>query len=177
MGTVTHARLLGLLSFDKGTGVFTWRVSVGRVSVGQRAGCIKTSKGDSRRKIRIDGFEYFDSRLAWFYVTGAWPEREVDHRDRDSLNCAWGNLRQATRLKQLANQSVRVTSKSQVKGVRASGSKYLAAIRIDGKLTHLGTFDTKAGAGKAYADKAIKLHGEFYVGDAVNCNTQLEAVW
>ena len=55
----------------------------------------KTSGG--YRLIKIDDKVYKSSRLAFFYMTGRWPEPEVDHKNRDPLDDKWTNLVESTR--------------------------------------------------------------------------------
>lgn len=89
----------------------------------------------------------------------------VDHRDRDALNNTRSNLRLATRSQNLANRSKspwRVTS-SKFKGVcwDKSRNKWLATIRADKKLIHLGFFDDEILAAKTYDQHALLRFGEF----------------
>src|SRR5260221_679172 len=98
---ITHAQLLELLRYEPETGQFIWLA-------GKRAG---TSAGrptkpeayadrNGRRlpywMISLLGKPYSRGKLAWFYMTGEWPPDQIDHRDIDSLNDRWNNLRPAT---------------------------------------------------------------------------------
>jgi hypothetical protein len=74
---LTAERLREVLNYNPGTGVFTWRVQTGRrAPVGAIAGCI-TWYGYIA--IKIDCCRHLAHRLAWFYVTGAWPKDQIDH--------------------------------------------------------------------------------------------------
>ena len=93
---LSHERLKEVLEYDPGTGISTWLVDrTGTARAGARAGCIHKSSG--YRVIRIDGKLYREHRVIFFWMTGKWPDKEVDHRDLDKSNNRWHNLREATR--------------------------------------------------------------------------------
>jgi hypothetical protein len=91
---VTHERLLELLRYDPHTGIFYWRSDGYRRKAGAVAGRATTSypyKGRSGSTIPywaicVDGQQFFRAKLAWYYVTGEYPECQIDHRDTDSMN-------------------------------------------------------------------------------------------
>ncbi len=100
------------------------------------------------------------------FLWSAWgndPADEIDHRDRDGLNCRRGNLRAATVQLNAANRAVRVNSESGLKGVRfiAKAGKWRAQFGADGHDRHLGLFDTAAEASAAYNRAAVARFGEF----------------
>lgn len=89
---ITAARLRELLHYDPLTGVFTRLVKTcNTVAVGDVAGFVST--GDGYTRISVDGVQYLGHVLAWLYMTGAWPDGEVDHRDTDRGNTRFDNLR------------------------------------------------------------------------------------
>lgn len=55
-----------------------------------------TPHGEGYVLIGIYGEQYLAHRLAFLYMTGAWPKGKLDHRDRVRNNNVWGNLRPAT---------------------------------------------------------------------------------
>jgi hypothetical protein len=98
---ITAARLRRLLDYNKKTGIFRWRKSPAlSVPAGAVAGTIDNA---GYRVIRISGRGYKASRLAILHVTGAWPKREVRHRDGKRHNDAFANLREATRSEVVLN--------------------------------------------------------------------------
>jgi hypothetical protein len=161
---LSQAYLKEILHYDPETGIWTWKVSRGRVKVSQRAGSYDYKNGP-RWVISIDRKNYLASRLAWFYVTGEWPVHEIDHKNRNPADNRWENLREATRQQNSHNQSKRKTNTSGLKGVRwkKANQKWRAEIRVDGKSVHLGYFDSKEQASAAYRDAARQLHGEFFL--------------
>lgn len=106
--------------------------------------------------VTADGYQYVMlgkktmplHKLAVFYMTGSYPSSKVrvDHKDRNKLNHRWDNIRIVSYGQNIRNQA-QVSEKSNSghtgihKKILASGKvRYLANIRIDGKLHHLGTF-------------------------------------
>jgi hypothetical protein len=160
MTPLTVERLKELLSYDPESGEFHWLVDRGKnANKGKRAGTVN-SKG--YRVIQIDGKTLREHRLAWLYVTGSWPEHEVDHRDLDKLNNRFDNLRPATRSQNTSNKIVQANSLTGVRGVnRRENGKYRAYIAVKGKRINLGTFDTLPLAHMAYIKAAVEHHGEF----------------
>lgn len=157
--TIRHLR--EVLSYDRDSGVFTWRKSLSRsVPIGTVAGKIR--KRDGRRAIKIDGTAYIAARLAFFYVKGRWPKGDIDHRDGDRLNDKWKNLREATRSQNVANRDTFPHS-SAFKGVSfdKQTGRWRARIRVRGKLIALGRHDTPEQAHAAYVAAARKYFGEF----------------
>src|SRR5665213_3102737 len=102
---LTQARLKKLLHYDPLTGMFTWRITHGRHDrwkAGARAGNLH--KSDRRWLIRIEGIRYKAHRLAWLYMTGRWPRDQIDHKDTDSSNNVFTNLREATNAQNQQNR-------------------------------------------------------------------------
>ena len=151
-------KLRSALMYDQETGIFRWLVSRGRSGAGSIAGHIHPS---GRSYIQIFGRRYIASRLAWFYMNGAWPKHEIDHINRNMSDNKWCNLRQATRSQNCMNIPAAARNKTGIKGVCLAGNRYRADIMVDGKRHYLGKFDTKEEAGQAYLEKAKQLHGEF----------------
>lgn len=86
--------------------------------------------------------------------------RQVDHKDTDSLNNHRDNLRLATWRQNRANICSR-RGTSQFVGVARQGNKWVAYISWRGKQYRLGLFDDEVEAAKARDRKAYELHGEF----------------
>jgi hypothetical protein len=125
---------------------------------GKIAGNVKPT---GYRLIFFRGKSYKAHRLAWLYMTGNQPQGEIDHIDGNRDNNTWGNLREVTKSQNCFNRSNRVNSKSKYKGVyRHSGGKYQATITVEGKRTHLGTFETEIEAAVKYNEAALIHHGE-----------------
>ena len=94
---LTHEQLLEILHYDPVFLEWRWLIDLGhgRPKAGSIAGNLDKSKG--RVRIQIDGKTYRASRLAFFYMTKAWPKDEIDHKNRDKQSDQWDNMRPATR--------------------------------------------------------------------------------
>ncbi len=152
MTALTQTRLVELLVYDEQTGVFTWRVARPACKLGGVAGSTKLG---GYRRIGIDNHMYLAHRLAWLYVTGAWPIHGIDHRDGNPGNNAFCNLREATLGENAQNLKKRDVPFT---GVSAKRGKWQAQINADGKYIYLGLFDTPELAHQAYLEAKAKLH-------------------
>lgn len=153
-----HDYVRDVLHYEQDTGVFRWRISSGTRRRGAIAGHIDDQ---GRPKLQVNGDRYLQSRLAWYWMVGAWPRHEIDHIDGDHANNRWENLREATRSENECNKPARASNTSGAKGVRRVGGRWRAEIQKDGERVHLGYFDTREGARQAYIDAAESLHGVF----------------
>lgn len=153
----TQAQLREILLYDRLTGRWKWLIDRNHKTLaGMTAGCI--NKSDGRWYIKVFSQRYSVSRLTWFYMTGKWPKRDIEHEDGDKTNNRWKNLRKATRTQNAGNSKSRVA----LKGVtRVRTGKYTAQIQKKLRKIHLGTFDTPQEAHAAYVAKAKKLFGVF----------------
>jgi HNH endonuclease len=129
---LTLSRLREVLHYDPETGEFR---SLKRK--GWRRKCGSISRGYLR--IKIDGRNYLAQRLAWLWMTGEWPEDEVDHRNRVKLDNRWCNFRPATRLINCNNRSLSKNNTSGTNGVGWANGKW--RVRLRGKFH--GYFPTK----------------------------------
>lgn len=159
--SITHAEACRRFSYDRATGVITWRVQInGRAPAGSRAGALR---GDGYIIVGINGGLCLAHRLAWFLVKGVWPKDGLDHKDGDCTNNRWRNLREATQSQNMMNGAMRRNNKSGAVGV-SFGQRdgvWRAAINYGGKMYVLGTYPTKAMATAARRKAEKKHHGRF----------------
>lgn len=139
-----------LLNYDPETGVFTWRVRRNQhVAAGDVAGHVCASRG--YRFINVCQHLVLAHRLAVFYVTGKWPENDVDHRKGKRDDNRLGELRHATRAENMVNlQGPHRDNKVGLLGVAPCNGRFAAYIRLQRKNRYLGTFDTPEEAHQAY---------------------------
>ena len=157
---LTLDRLKSLLHYEPETGWFTWRVNKSNVKAGSRAG---KNASNGYRRVKVDGVEYPEHRLAWFYVTGQWPKCVIDHVDRDQRHNAFSNLREANYAENQHNRTHQRNNTSGHKGVsfNKKSQKWRAEIMRDGRSHYLGQFSDIDLAVAAYREAANDLHGVF----------------
>ncbi len=90
-------------------------------------------------------------------------EDQLDHADGDGLNNRRCNLRPATHAQNQWNKGVTKRNKVGMKGVswHPINQKWRARIRVNGRNTHLGFFDTPEEAHEAHRNAADQFRGEF----------------
>lgn len=97
----------------------------------------------------------------WEHHNGLIPAgRTVDHVNRDTLDNRLSNLRLATPSQQQQNKGLFKNNTSGHRGVgwHKGCEKWQARIGVDGKRIHLGYFDDKDDADRAYDDVAMVHH-------------------
>lgn len=110
MARITATRLRELLQYDPATGLFLWLIRTSsRCFRGWFPGTINIAGGRGHsqrpyRRFKIDRKNYYAHDLAHLYMTGSWPPHQIDHKDIDTLNNAWANLRPATDRENKANR-------------------------------------------------------------------------
>lgn len=145
---LTQEQLKEHIHYDPETGIFT-RIKRGnmdnRSKIGEALGS-KDSYGYTQ--FNVLGETYLAHRLAYLYMTGEWPAEEVDHINRVRDDNRWDNLRLApSRVAQCQNISpkngLKVKSNTGIPGVTYvhKTARFHVCMAIDGKRTHLGSFD------------------------------------
>ena len=154
-----------LVLYDPATGQFFWRDSSGHGSAGRRAGKEAGTRTPKGIRIELPGFNFgfMAHRLAWLYMTGEWPEVQVDHKNRNPHQNWWDNLREASNSRNQVNRGLRPHNKSGVTGVTSGKQGWLAECKIDGKFVLRQWFKTKGEAVAARRLAVQRFHGEFAV--------------
>lgn len=154
---LTHARLLELLHYHPGVGIFTNRITRHwSAQAGEIAGNVNALGYIS---IGIDGKPFLAHRLAWLYVHGVWPAGVIDHIDGDPGNNRIANLRDVSR--KMNQQNMREAMKSSgtgLLGAYRNGKRFKSSIQVDGRLRHIGHFATAEEAHAAYLEAKRKHH-------------------
>lgn len=152
------AQLREMFHYDPQTGEFTRKVTTAsRARAGDVAGNIHAPSG--YWVIRALGHQYKAHRLAWLYMTGAWPAHTIDHIDGDRQNNRWSNLRDVPRAINYQNKrSARSNSKTGLLGVAICNGRYQAKIAKDKKTFYLGCYGTPEEAHAAYVQAKRELH-------------------
>jgi len=147
---LTQERLKELLSYDPETGVFVWVVKPSqRVYIGAVAGI---KKPNGYWYIKIDCKLYRAHRLAWLYMTGAFPPGQTDHINRARADNRFANLRAVTHSENQHNRIKQKNNTSGLKGVsyHKASKKWLAQIWSSNVSKYLGVFLTPEEASAAY---------------------------
>lgn len=87
----------------------------------------------------------------------------IDHADGNGLNNSRSNLRPATHAQNAANRRMKLSGRSQYKGVSPAPNStgWVAAITRGGELRYLGCFTSELSAAHAYDLAAREADGEF----------------
>ncbi|MBL8019414.1 MAG: HNH endonuclease [Leptospirales bacterium] len=135
---LTQEQLKKVVTYDPETGIFT-RIA-GR------------NQGPIEPKPRRGGYVFISihrqlqpaHRLAWLYMTGAWPLRHIklEHKNKNKLDNAWTNIAEAACLGMVAV---------------SHRDSWLATISVRGKRKKLGLKRDPEEARKLY-EKAVKRY-------------------
>jgi hypothetical protein len=92
----------------------------------------------------INGKHYQAHQIIWLMMTGEWPERGIDHMNREKADNPWNNLRLATHSQQGRN-NLRVDNTSGTTGVYWSNTyrRWIVQGNVDGKNQRYGSYRTK----------------------------------
>lgn len=153
---VTYERLREILEYNPITGIFTWILNI----AGKKGRAGYQCKSNGYRFIVIDKKRYTEGRLAWFYMEGYWPEKDIDHINRNRSDNRWCNLRHISKSCNSRNQGVKSNNTSGVTGVyyNKNAGKWQSYLNIESKNKYLGIFRYKNDAVMARW-QAEKAHG------------------
>jgi hypothetical protein len=154
---LTVERLREVLRYEPDTGDFFWRAKIGRkIVVGQKAGSFHCQRYIA---ISIDNKDYLAHRLAWFYVHGVMPEKDIDHINMVRHDNRIENLRSVNRSVNMQNQKKPLkNNKLGFLGVHKYKDRFIASITVTGIPKHLGIFSTPELAHAAYIEAKRKHH-------------------
>lgn len=172
MNTLDLDRVKSLLSYDRETGIFSWRVRASnKIKVGDRAGYVGTN---GRRLILIEGVKHQAHRVAWFYETGAWPTDDIKQIDGNYDNCAFSNLRVTSRMVGARLRGALSNNTTGFRGVSTyAGDRFQSSITANYKQINLGVFDTAEEASAEYEFASNALAG---ANTPAACEDALEAI-
>lgn len=162
---ITQEELTKTVHYDPNSGHFRWLVTLCRFAkAGTRAGTdIIQPRYYGSYKIRaitINRRRYLEHRLAFLYMTGEMP-KEVDHKNGDSTDNRWTNLRPCTRAQNSANQSNSKRTQSGIRGIYIHKGKKGDSWRVVIGRQHFGSFKNLEEAKQVQAAKLKEIFGEF----------------
>ena len=128
-------RLNELLSYDSETGSLVWKVSRGRVKAGSVAYKVRV---DGRMSTKIDGQDYYTSRIVWALYHGTDPANNTIVETGGTSDLRIGSLKLETTANSTTSSGAVVRERSMM------DDKYRAQMMIGGKrLIVIGDFDTE----------------------------------
>lgn len=102
--------------------------------------------------------QFYAHRVIYALMTGAWPEHEIDHINRDRSDNRWSNLRPAQRHENMQNLTLAPDRLTGVVQCRSSRARWRAFIKHKGVNHYLGGFDSPEEAAEAYRAAKARLH-------------------
>lgn len=125
-----------------------------------------TKRPDGYWCVAIKGSIFLSHRITYFMLTGEDPgEKWIDHVTIKTNNL---DVRAATPAQNHANRnkgkeksSIKLTSKYKGVSLHSINKNWVARINRDGKLKHLGSFQSENDAARAYNEAALEIWGEF----------------
>lgn len=114
-------------------------------------------KGNKKKTVRVHRL------VATAFIANPNNYPFVDHRDRNTINNHYSNLRWCTHQQNQTNRDKTRNNKSGYRGVcwDKDKRKYRAHIRVHGKRIHLGYFDNPENASKAHEEARLKYFPDF----------------
>lgn len=155
-GMISREYLQQLYQYDPKTGIWSRARNYGRW---KKCAAVGTVTRYGYVYLKIDGHGFMAHRLAWLYMTGNWPNGDIDHINGDRADNRWSNLREATRKQNAANSKKRKSHG--IKGVHLISGKWVALIYRNGRNERLGSFDTMEEAAAARRVAAEQIDGAF----------------
>lgn len=158
---LTQAELKALYSYDPSTGVFTRAVDhANGLKRGSVAGCLQSAR-IAYRVIKIRRKLYLCHRLAWLYMTGAFPVGVIDHINGDGLDNRFSNLRGVSNCQNL--QATLKTPRHNTSGFKGvywhkQVGRWVAGISLNNKRKYIGAFDSPEEAHEAYLAVKREVH-------------------
>lgn len=157
-----------LVEYEHTTGVFKWRHRSRKWFKNYGSFKAWNSKfpgsvaggfdGHGHREVRILGVSYRAHRLAWAYMTGRWPDGQIDHINGDRADNRFQNLRVVDNRQNGMNCGMNRLNTSGFKGVtwNKSRRKWQAGVTIYGQYKYIGLFECPKEAHDAYAVAASR---------------------
>lgn len=131
------------LEYNAETGVFVWKARGNPNWDGRYAGTVAgRCNSDDYVNICLDKRMYKAHRIAWLFVHGYWPSKQIDHINGVRSDNRIANLREVSNAENARNQRRRSDNKSGVTGVVwvPRLRKWAAQIATSRSCTNLGFY-------------------------------------
>jgi len=156
---ITQKQLKKLLNYNKATGVFTWLNTRRGAQINSIAGTLDFG---GYVRIQINKKVYKAHRLAWVYIYGVSPKKEIDHINGNKKDNRICNLRDVSTSENSKNSKLYCTNTSGVVGITYNkiSMKWIAQITVNYKNIRLGTFKNKKDAieSRTQANQKYNFH-------------------
>ena len=152
------------LNYNPETGIFTWKfknnnTKGNKIFNTKFGGKIAGGKvSDGYLAIGVNGKLIKTHRLAYLFMTGEWPNDEIDHINGNPSDNRWKNLRAVSRWENNRNSKIQKNNTSGLRGVSWYKNYKKWCVRIhdnNGKRINLGYFDN--------FNEAVKVRKEFEI--------------
>lgn len=139
------------MDYSPDTGEWFWKQTRnGKATKNKQAGYLI----NGYRSIMVEGYNYQSSRLAVLWMTGRFPNEQVDHINGKRDDDRWLNLRECSNAQNNQNRP----SKNYCK---IHNGTYVVYIDSFGKRIHIGTFKTEPEAKEAAKQAKNNYHRDF----------------
>jgi len=162
---LTIEKLKQVLTYHPETGHFICNMSRGKLKKGEIAGY---QDEEGYISLFVDGKKYKAHRVAWLYMTGRWPTKDIDHIDRVRNNNRFANLRECTNSQNHMNRRFRDNNTSGYRGVTYSKKykNWVASICVNYIRVGLGSYQDLELAALVAEEARAKWHKEFAADDS-----------
>lgn len=140
--------LRDILDYNPDTGILTWKRNQARRS--PRGSIAGTINQNGYREIKIKNKSFRAHRLAWQIYYGRITKMEIDHINGDRSDNRISNLREVTRNQNMANTFKHINGKLPGCYFHTRDRVWLASIKINKEIRHIGTFHSQEEAHEAY---------------------------
>jgi len=152
---LTQAYLKECLHYDPETGIFTWMERPRNHFKTERGYGVFHGKNHKNMPGRVSKRGYYEigfageryraHRLAWLYMTGKWPDADIDHINHIRTDNRWCNLRSVDRQANNCNRTLIALNTSGFTGVSYNKrtARWEAYIGFCGKKIKLGLHKEK----------------------------------
>jgi hypothetical protein len=137
---MNQKKLKKYLRYDPETGIFTRIYNKTRTDIIDDEVSHRNDSGYVVLWVNCE--QYRAHRLAWLYMTGKWPNGQIDHINGIRDDNRWRNLRDTNSEENSKNSSTYTNNTSGYRGVNLHNNKFRAYINSKGKQIFLGYFNS-----------------------------------